>query len=428
MPKFSGVDSADISGFSGKSFVESSGGGEAHTLTQPSTGTIAYGGLSLSPFPFDWATFFSDIPTYAYEVSTTQFVKLKMNNSHILALDSSGNLYHKTSYDATNQKWGNTNYNAFEQVLTGVSGFWIAGNGTTSWALAIKTNGTLWGVGYNFYGTLGLGNQATQNNWVQVGSDTDWKDIAVGNYNSYALKGGSSDTYLYAAGRNNYGATAQGTTTGYTTSFTRVKTGASTDWSENLNYSVGSFKIGGNQYGCMVINTSGELFMFGRANSNFPAAEEASVSNNSNQSYVVQLGTDTDWQQLVTGNYDTAFRKGTTGSIGLHTCGNTYGFQGSSATYHSITQYGTDTDWNDFDDTIQHGYGPSQTTARVFKKNNIVSVWGSPSSGGGWNSPTTSIEGVNINTLNSFPSGATVNSVAVQVAGGAETMLLVSVS
>jgi hypothetical protein len=424
MSKIIGVDTANIDNISG---LGTGGGGEAHVLTQPSTGAIAYGGLSLSPFPFDWATFFSDIPTYAYEVSTIEFTKLKMNNSHILALDSSGNLYHKTSYNFSSQKWGNTNYNVFEQVLTGVSGFWLAGNSTASWALAIKTDGTLWGVGYNFYGTLGLGNQTNQNSWVQIGSDTDWKDVAVSNYNAYALKGGSTDTYLYATGRNTYGATAQGTTSGYTTSFTRVKTGAATDWSENLNYSVGSFKIGGNQYGCMVINSSGELFMFGRAGSQFPAAEEASVASNSNQVYVVQLGTDTDWQQLVTGNYDTAFRKGTTGSIGLYTCGNTFGFQGASSSSYSISQYGTDTDWNAFDDTIQHGYGPSQSAARVFIKNNIVSVWGSPSNGS-WNSPTTSLTGANINTLNSFPSGSTVNSVAVQVAGSTDTMLLISVS
>lgn len=424
MSKIIGVDTANIDNISG---LGTGGGGEAHVLTQPSTGTIAYGGLSLSAFPFDWATFFSDIPTYAYELSTIEFAKIKINDAHILALDSSGNLYHKAYYNQTNQKWGNTNYNVFEQVLTGVSGFWIGGFATNSFALAIKTDGTLWGVGYNFYGTLGLGNQTSQNSWVQIGNENNWKDIAVGSYNSYALKGSSTDTYLYAAGRNTYGATAQGTTSGNTTSFTRVKTGAATDWSENLNYSVGSFKIGGNQYGCMVINTSGELFMFGRANSNFPANESASVSNYSSQTYVVQLGTDTDWQQVLTGNNDSAFRKGTTGSIGLYVCGNTYGFQGANGTSFSITQVGTDTDWNAFDDTIQHGYGHSQSAARVFKKNNIVSVWGYPGNGG-WNSPTTSLTGANINTLNSFPSGSTVNSAAVQVAGTSATMLLISVS
>ena len=308
--------------------------------------------------------------------------------------------------------------------MTSVSRFVLGNTGSTgSWALAIKTDGTLWGVGYNFYGVLGLGNQTNQNSWVQVGSDTDWKDITAADYNSYALKGGATDTYLYAAGRNNSGATGQGTTSGYTTSFTRVKSGAATDWSENLNYSAGSFKFGGNQYGCMVINTSGELFMFGKANSQFPAALEASISNGSNQTYVVQIGTDTNWQQVITGDYDTVFRK----NSGLYTCGNTFGFYGASSSNYDITQYGTDTDWNDFDDSIQHGYGTSQTSARCFEKNGVISIWGQPSSGA-WNSPTTNVEGINANTLYNFPSGATVDSLSVNVAGSTNTTLILSVS
>ena len=205
MSKIIGVDTAIIDGISGIGT-----GSEAHVLTYPSTGTIAYGGLSLTSFPFDWATFFSDIPAYAYELSTTQFTKITQNNGHILALDSSGNLYHKTSDNYTSTRWGNTVYNEFEVVLTSVSRFVLGNTGSTgSWALAIKTDGTLWGVGYNFYGVLGLGNQTNQNSWVQVGSDTDWKDITAADYNSYALKGGATDTYLYAAGRNNSGATGQ---------------------------------------------------------------------------------------------------------------------------------------------------------------------------------------------------------------------------
>ena len=420
MSKIIGVDTANIDNISGLG----TGGGEAHALTYPSTGTIAFGGLSLSSFPFDWATFFSDIPTYAYEISTTQFTKITQNNAHILALDSSGNLYHKTSDSSASAKWGNTVYNDFEVVLTGVARF-VLGNtgGTTSWALAIKTNGTLWGVGYNFRGVLGLGNQTNQNSWVQIGSDTDWKDITCGDNNSYALKGGATNTYLYAAGINTYGATAQGTTSGYTTSFTRVKTDSSTNWSENLNYSAGSFKFGGNVYGCMVINTSGELFMFGRANNQFPSALEASVSNGSSQTYVVQIGTDTNWQQLITGDYDTVFRK----NSGLYTCGNVTGFYGASSTNYSLSQFGTDTDWDDFDDSIQHGYGTGQSSARCFKKNGVIKIWGQPISGS-WNSPDTVVSGINANTLYNFPSGATVNSVSVNVAGTTSTVLILSVS
>lgn len=421
MSKIIGVDTAIIDNISG---LGTGGGGEAHVLTYPSTGTIAFGGLSLPSFPFDWATFFSDLSGYAYELSTTQFTKITQNNGHILALDSSGNLYHKTSDNYTSTTWGNTVYNEFQVVLTSVSRFVLGNSGSTgSWALAIKTDGTLWGVGYNFYGVLGLGNQTNQNSWVQIGSDTDWKDITAADYNSYALKGGATDTYLYAAGRNTYGATGQGTTSGYTTSFTRVKSGAATDWSENLNYSAGSFKFGGNQYGCMVINTSGELFMFGRANTQFPSALEASISNGSSQTYVVQIGTDTNWQQLITGDYDSVFRK----NSGIYTAGNTSFFTGVSSTNYDISQYGTDTDWDDFDDSIQHGYGTSQTSARCFKKNGVIKIWGSPSSGA-WNSPTSTVEGIDATTLYNFPSGATINALSVNVAGGTNTTLILSIS
>jgi hypothetical protein len=421
MSKIIGVDTANIDNISG---LGTGGGGETHTLTYPSSGTIAFGGLSLAAFPFDWVTFFSDIPAYAYQISTTQFTKITQNSGHILALDSSGNLYHKTVDNYSSALWGNTVYSDFEIVLTSVARFVLGNNGSTgSWALAIKTDGTLWGVGYNFYGVLGLGNQTTQNSWVQIGSDTDWKDIIAADYNSYALKGGATDTYLYATGRNSSGATGQGTTSGYTTSFTRVKSGASTDWSENLNYSAGSFKFGGNQYGCMVINSSGELFMFGRAASQFPVNLEASISTNSNQTYVIQIGTDTNWQQLITGDSDTVFRK----NSGLYTCGNTYGFTGASSTYYDILQYGTDTDWNDFDDSIQHGYGTSQSSARCFEKNSIIKIWGQPS-GGAWNSPTSNVEGIDATTLYNFPSGSTVGSLSVNVSGGSNTTLILSVS
>jgi len=424
MSKIIGVDTANIDNISG--LGTGGGGGEAHVLTYPSTGTITYGGLSLASFPFDWSTFFSDIPTYAYEMSTIEFTKIIQNDSHIFGIDSSNNLYHKSA--GSSQSWGNTVHTDFEIVLTNVAKVIACGNGTfSSWAMALKTDGTLWCVGYNFYGQLGLGNQTTQTSWTQVGSDTDWKDIAGTRYTSYALKGGSTDTYLYATGRNNYGGTGQGTTSGNTLSFTRVKSAASTDWSENLNYSAGSFKIAGASDGCMVINSSGELFMLGRADSMFPANEEASISNGSSQTYVVQIGTDTDWQQVISGNYDSAFRKGTAGSVGLYTCGNTFGFQGASSSYYTLSQYGTDTDWDVFDDTINHGYGSQQASARCFKKNGVISLWGSPSSGS-WNSPTSSLSGVNANTLYNFPSGSTVNSLSVRTAGTSNTVLLLSVS
>ena len=141
MSKIIGVDTAIIDNISG--LGTGGGGGEAHVLTYPSTGMIAYGGLALTSFPFDWGTFFSDIPAYAYELSTVEFTKIIQNDSHIFGIDSSNNLYHKSA--GSSQSWGNTVHTDFEIVLTNVAKVIACGNGTfSSWAMALKTDGTLW--------------------------------------------------------------------------------------------------------------------------------------------------------------------------------------------------------------------------------------------------------------------------------------------
>ena len=58
--------------------------------------------------------------------------------------------------------------------------------------MAIKTDGTLWGWGYNVGGELGIGNIVNYSSPVQVGSLTSWKTVGAGTYHSMAI----SDGYL----------------------------------------------------------------------------------------------------------------------------------------------------------------------------------------------------------------------------------------
>ncbi len=54
--------------------------------------------------------------------------------------------------------------------------------------LAIKTNGTLWAWGSNYYGQLGLGHTTDQTAPVQVGTDTDWDRLAhIGYYGDFSM-------------------------------------------------------------------------------------------------------------------------------------------------------------------------------------------------------------------------------------------------
>src|SRR3990170_328103 len=70
--------------------------------------------------------------------------------------------------------------------------------------LAIKSDGTLWAWGYNYYGQLGDGASGGGNyktTPVQIGTGTNWSQIAAGGYHTLAIK---SDGTLWAWG-NYYG-------------------------------------------------------------------------------------------------------------------------------------------------------------------------------------------------------------------------------
>lgn len=56
--------------------------------------------------------------------------------------------------------------------------------------LAIKTDGTLWSWGTNQSGQAGLGNTTARNSPVQVGADTNWANIAMGNATALATTKG----------------------------------------------------------------------------------------------------------------------------------------------------------------------------------------------------------------------------------------------
>ena len=54
--------------------------------------------------------------------------------------------------------------------------------------VAIKTDGTLWSFGNNGHGQLGQGDIVPRSSPVQVGSLTNWKSVASGDYFTLALQ------------------------------------------------------------------------------------------------------------------------------------------------------------------------------------------------------------------------------------------------
>ena len=132
---------------------------------------------------------------------------------------------------ATNGVQG-TNDGVDHKVLTriGTDNDWVDMACSRFWgysAFAIKTNGTLWSWGENSAGQLGIGNTQAQTLPVQVGTDTDWKQVAAGVSSVLALK---TDGSLWGWGFN-----MNGELFGYEgRQSSPVRLGSETDWEKVL--------------------------------------------------------------------------------------------------------------------------------------------------------------------------------------------------
>jgi alpha-tubulin suppressor-like RCC1 family protein len=120
--------------------------------------------------------------------------------------------------DGTLWLWGNnfngqlgdnTTANKSSPVQTVSGGVnWQQVAGGQSHTLAIKTDGTLWAWGYNYYGQLGDNTRTNRSSPVQtVSGGTIWKQIATGNTHSFSIK---TDGTLWAWGYNYNGQLGSG--------------------------------------------------------------------------------------------------------------------------------------------------------------------------------------------------------------------------
>ncbi|MCX8069677.1 MAG: hypothetical protein N2738_04155, partial [Thermodesulfovibrionales bacterium] len=68
--------------------------------------------------------------------------------------------------------------------------------------VAIKSDGTLWAWGDNYYGQLGDGSNSNKSKPTKIGGDNNWVSVAAGRRHSVAIK---SDGTLWAWGGNSCG-------------------------------------------------------------------------------------------------------------------------------------------------------------------------------------------------------------------------------
>jgi len=145
----------------------------------------------------------------------------------------------------------------------------------TTMVIALKTNGTIWGWGYNVFGTLGQNDTISRSSPVQIGTDNDWSFIEVGDISAtYAIK---TNGTLWSWGSGNFGQL------GHNDIISRsspVQIGADTNW--KYIFSNGSRVF--------VIKTNGTLWSWGN-NGDGELGHNDIISKSS----PVQVGTSTDW-------------------------------------------------------------------------------------------------------------------------------------
>jgi len=81
----------------------------------------------------------------------------------------------------------------------GTDADWLTVSVGASHMLAIKTDGTLWSWGANFYGQLGDGSRTSRSTPVQVGSARNWATVNAGPWESFGIK---TDGTMWAWGDN----------------------------------------------------------------------------------------------------------------------------------------------------------------------------------------------------------------------------------
>jgi len=157
---------------------------------------------------------------------------------------------------------------------------------------------SLWMWGDNSVGALGQNNLTQYSSPVQVGSDTTWAYFTGGSYGAQqAAMGVKTDGTLWVWGMNDSGQLGQnsGSATDDRSSPTQV--GSETTWSTD------SFQKLNMNSTASAIKTDGTLWMWGN---NGEGQLGQNQSNPSNKSSPVQVGSDTTWATINTGQSGSA--------------------------------------------------------------------------------------------------------------------------
>lgn len=221
--------------------------------------------------------------------------------------------------------------------------------------LAIKTNGTLWGWGHNASGALGQNNVVYRSSPVQIGSLTNWSKIAAGTDFALAIK---TDGTLWCWGQNYDGSLGLNNTVHRSSP---VQVGSSSNW---VNVASGS-----NSNHVLATDTNRYLYAWGNNGQG-----QLGTNDRNNKSSPVQVSQVPWWtgSLICAGSRTFATVVGGGGTqISMYSWGdNSLGQLGinNASSKSSPTQIGSLTDWSNVSAGESH--------ALAVKSNGTLWAWG----------------------------------------------------
>jgi alpha-tubulin suppressor-like RCC1 family protein len=210
-------------------------------------------------------------------------------------------------------------------VQIGTDTDWETASAGGFFSIALKTNGTLWTWGYNFYGQLGDGTKINKKSPVQVGTDHAWKTISAGWAHALALQ---ADATLWAWGYNYSGQVGNGT---QQHQYTPLQISQDKHWTQ----------IAAGGFHSVALTKTGALYTWGDNEYGALGVDSTTTATNTPQ----PMGSNTDWNYIDAGSAYTLALK-TNGT--LWTWGGNYYGQlgdGTNQQKNSPVQIGTDQDW-----------------------------------------------------------------------------------
>jgi alpha-tubulin suppressor-like RCC1 family protein len=287
--------------------------GANHTLAIRNDGTLwSWGSNNFYKLGYETPSGTNPIPSMVG--SDNDWVKISAGEWHSAGIKTNGTLW-IWGYNAYGQGGQGTNgtANAIIDAPTqvGSNNNWQSVSVGTNYTLAIKNDGTLWGMGTNEHGELGIGSSTFSNLPIQIGTFSNWKQVSANNGYSVGIK---TDGTLWQWGNN---------VTNIPTQF-----GTDIDWDKIADS------------GTFGIKTNGTLWAWGY--NQFGQLGDGTTINRPNP---VQIGTDTNWLKI-SNHYNHTLATRTNNSLWVWG-DNDYGQLGDATLIDKIIplQIGVETNW-----------------------------------------------------------------------------------